>query len=75
MYEEIKTFDVEESKREICIIMELCDGGELFDFIVERGSVTEMEVSKIVRGLCDALKYLHGEGIGKYIYAAAHPYR
>jgi serine/threonine protein kinase len=39
----------------IYIIMELMSGGELFDYVVKKGTLTEEEASRIVRKVTDAL--------------------
>lgn len=38
-------------------------GGELFDRIVEKGFYTEMDASRLIRQVLDAVNYLHSLGI------------
>uniref|UniRef100_A0A4W5Q072 Calcium/calmodulin-dependent protein kinase 1Db n=1 Tax=Hucho hucho TaxID=62062 RepID=A0A4W5Q072_9TELE len=38
-------------------------GGELFDRIVEKGFYTEMDASKLIKQVLDAVNYLHAMGI------------
>lgn len=38
-------------------------GGELFDRIVEKGFYTEMDASRLIRQVLDAVNYLHSMGI------------
>ena len=50
------------------VVMELMEGGELFDRIKERNRAgdsqfTEREAAKIVHHICKAVHYLHGHGI------------
>ena len=45
------------------IVMELCTGGELFDRIVEKEYYTEEEARKCVKGVAEALKYCHANGV------------
>lgn len=45
------------------IVMELMSGGELFDYVVQRGTLTEEEASGIVRKVVSALVYMHGKNI------------
>jgi len=52
-----------ESDVDICIVMELCKGGELFNRIVERGSFSEKEASRTLRQICTAVQFLHSKGI------------
>lgn len=39
--------------------MELCTGGELFDFIIERGYLTELGAAKIFKQMLHAINYCH----------------
>lgn len=52
-----------EDNKYIYIITELCQGGDLFDFIkdhiLNKGSFTETDVSKMMRTLLNAINYLH----------------
>eukprot|EP01118_Nematostelium_gracile_P002318 TRINITY_DN1254_c0_g1_i3.p1 TRINITY_DN1254_c0_g1~~TRINITY_DN1254_c0_g1_i3.p1 ORF type:complete len:304 (-),score=59.35 TRINITY_DN1254_c0_g1_i3:174-1085(-) len=52
-----------ESDIDVCIVMELCEGGELFNRIVEKGSFTEKEASRTLRQITTAVQYLHSKGI------------
>ena len=38
-------------------------GGELFDRIVEKGFYTEMDASRLIRQVLDAVNYLHSMSI------------
>ena len=55
--------DVYITPHKIYIIMELMEGGELFDYVVERGTLTELEASDLVRQVTSALEYMHSQGI------------
>jgi len=55
--------DMFESDTELCLVMELVTGGELFDKIVEKGQYTEKEASIIVKKLLQAVEYLHNNNI------------
>ena len=57
MYEVIAT------ESSIWIVTELCSGGELFDYLVEKGRLTEEEAKIIFGQLCLAVAYLHDKGI------------
>ena len=46
------------STQKIYIIMEFMDGGELFDYVVEKGTLTEEEASQIVRVVLSAVRYV-----------------
>ncbi|GKY95469.1 hypothetical protein MPSEU_000508500 [Mayamaea pseudoterrestris] len=56
----IRLYDVYVCATEkIYIIMELMEGGELFDYVVEKGTLTEEEASRIVRNVISAIAYMH----------------
>lgn len=41
----------------------MASGGELFDRICEKGSYTEQDAANIIRTICDAVAYLHDNGV------------
>ncbi|CAL8291619.1 unnamed protein product [Boreogadus saida] len=55
--------DIYESHNHLYLIMQLVSGGELFDRIVEKGFYTEMDASRLIRQVLDAVNYLHSMGI------------
>ncbi|KAJ2919547.1 hypothetical protein MD484_g950, partial [Candolleomyces efflorescens] len=57
MYEVIAT------ESAIWIVTELCSGGELFDYLVEKERLPEDEAKIIFGQLCLAVAYLHDNGI------------
>ncbi|KAH0828692.1 Pkinase-domain-containing protein [Lanmaoa asiatica] len=57
MYEVIAT------ESHIWIVTELCSGGELFDYLAEKGRLSEDEARIIFGQLCLAVAYLHHKGI------------
>lgn len=57
MYEVIAT------ESHIWIVTELCSGGELFDYLAEKGRLSEDEARIIFGQLCLAVAYLHDKGI------------
>lgn len=63
----IKLYEVYESKNSIYLIMEKCNGGELFDNIIEhitKGQMySEKQVSEIVLQILSAINYCHKNGI------------
>mmetsp|Transcript_51607 Transcript_51607/g.102520 ORF Transcript_51607/g.102520 Transcript_51607/m.102520 type:complete len:610 (+) Transcript_51607:41-1870(+) len=44
-------------------VMELCEGGELFDRIIERKFITERKSADVLKQVCSALFYAHNKGI------------
>jgi len=45
------------------IVMEMAEGGELFDRLVERGAYSEAQASEIMLQIVDSVSYLHQQGI------------
>jgi hypothetical protein len=59
----IQLYDVYISEEKIYIVMELMTGGELFDYVVQKGTLTEEEASRIVRMVTSALVYMHSKNV------------
>ena len=59
----ITLYDVYISDEKIYIVMELMSGGELFDYVVNKGTLNEEEASKIVQKVTSALVYMHSKNI------------
>lgn len=59
----IKLVDVLESENELNIVMELCEGGELFDRIKEKRQYSEKEAQEVLRQICLGLDTLHSRRI------------
>lgn len=47
----------------MCIVMELCGGGELFGSIVRRGALSERDAAGLMRHVVGAVAQMHGQGI------------
>lgn len=52
--------DVMETSGHLYIVMECCEGGELFDRIQELGSFTEAGAQGVLRDIITGLQYMHG---------------
>lgn len=61
----IKMHDVYESPSELQIVMEVCEGGELFDRIKEQpdGNYSENDAADVLRQIAEGLKYMHDHKI------------
>lgn len=60
----VKFYDYFEDEKSLYIVMEYCQGGELFDYAEKRRfKLGEKRVSKIIKDLSSALKYLHSFNI------------
>lgn len=59
----MQIFEFYEDKKNFYIITEFCDGGELFDKIVEKGTLSESEAAGIMKQLLSAVSYIHANQI------------
>jgi serine/threonine protein kinase len=56
-------FDQWESADEFCLVIELCEGGDLFSQMIERGAYTERDAANACGQLAAALAYIHSHGV------------
>lgn len=59
----IRIFDYFEDKKSYYLVMEYCEGGELFDKIKKGVKMTEGEAAKVMRQVISVLAYCHDLGI------------
>jgi len=59
----IKLFETFEDSKFVYLVMELCEGGELFDKIIEKGSFTESQARNYFRQMISAVNYIHSKRI------------
>ena len=59
----VRLYEVYENEAEVCLVMELAKGGELFDRLVEVGSLEEREAGRVMAQLLEAVSDLHSRGI------------
>lgn len=59
----IKLYEVYEADKHVHLVMEVLDGGELFNRIRNKGTYTEADAIKVTRNILEALAYLHDKGI------------
>lgn len=52
-----------ESRREVLVVMEHVDGGQLFDALISDGAYSEWDARRFVKDTLEALKFLHGRGV------------
>lgn len=57
-----KLYQVIETDNKIFLVQEFCEGGELFDYIVDRTYLKEDEARKFYRQLLSAIGYIHSKG-------------
>uniref|UniRef100_A0A7S0WKH2 Calcium-dependent protein kinase n=1 Tax=Chlamydomonas leiostraca TaxID=1034604 RepID=A0A7S0WKH2_9CHLO len=54
---------VYEDKSNVCLVMEVCTGGELFDSIVKRGHYTEKDAATLIRTIVGVVAHCHNMGV------------
>jgi len=59
----MQIFEFYEDKKHFQIITELCEGGELFDMIVQKGNFNEDEAAWVMKQLLSAVNYIHTNSI------------
>ncbi|XP_048881459.1 death-associated protein kinase 2 [Brienomyrus brachyistius] len=58
--------DVFESRAEVVLIVELIRGGELFDFVAEKESLTEREAIEFLEQILHGVQYMHSKRIAHF---------
>jgi len=59
----LQLFEVVATENNIWLVSELCAGGELFDYLVEKGRLAETEAKRIFGQLCLGVGYIHRQGV------------
>lgn len=59
----IQLYEIIESQHKIYLVIELCEGKELFDYIVDNQRLEEAEACKFFQELIDGVEYLHSQNI------------
>lgn len=59
----LQLFEVIQTESYIWMILELCAGGELYDYVISRGKLSEMEACSMFGQICLGLAYIHDQGI------------
>ena len=59
----IKVFEMYETSENFLIIMEYCEGGELFNYIVEHQRLSEEETAYFFYQLINGIEYIHSQKI------------
>jgi len=55
----VELYEVLQDNKNVYLIMEYVDGGELFDFIVQRGEISILEAWKLFSQIVEGLEYCH----------------
>ena len=59
----IKVFKIYEEKNNFSLIMEYCEDGELFNYIVKKQRLSEEEASYFFYQIINGIEYIHSKGI------------
>ena len=59
----MQIFEFYEDKKNFYIITEFCEGGELFDKVVEKGNFSEEDAAGVMKQLISAINYIHSNKI------------
>ena len=59
----IKVYQIYEDDNNYLIIMEYCEGGELFNYIVEKQKLSENETAFFYYQIIEGIEYIHSKGI------------
>ncbi|CAB1414212.1 unnamed protein product, partial [Pleuronectes platessa] len=62
----ITLHEVFENKAEVILILELVAGGELFDFLAEKESLSEEEATQFLKQILEGVLYLHSKQIAHF---------
>lgn len=58
-----KLFETFEQGRQLYLVLEFCEGGDLFERIIQRGSISEADAAGIVLQVASGLRYAHARKI------------
>ena len=59
----IKLYEILETFERIYLVMEFCEGGDLYNYILTRGHLTERQSCRFFHDIIEALIYLHSQNI------------
>ncbi|NXY85250.1 DAPK3 kinase, partial [Alcedo cyanopectus] len=62
----IQLHDIYENKTDVVLILELVSGGELFDFLAQKESLSEEEATRFIKQILDGVNYLHSKKIAHF---------
>lgn len=62
----ISLHDVYENRTDVVLILELVSGGELFDFLAQKESLSEEEATDFIKQILDGVQYLHSKKIAHF---------
>ena len=57
----ITLHDIFENRTDVVLILELVSGGELFDFLAQKESLSEEEATSFIKQILEGVNYLHAK--------------
>ncbi|XP_029909450.1 death-associated protein kinase 2 [Myripristis murdjan] len=58
--------DVYENRTDVVLVLELVSGGELFDFLAQKESLSEEEATQFIKQILAGVQYLHSKRIAHF---------
>lgn len=52
-----------EEARDFILVLDLIEGGEMFQYLIDNGAYSEWEAARLIREVASALAFLHGVGL------------
>ena len=52
-----------EEENDFILILDLIEGGEMFEYLIDNGAYSEYEAARLIREVASALAFLHGVGL------------
>ncbi|KAL0968911.1 hypothetical protein UPYG_G00273570 [Umbra pygmaea] len=62
----VQLHDVYETRTDVVLILELVSGGELFDFLARKESLSEEEATQFIKQILQGVHYLHSRKIAHF---------
>ncbi|CEM02372.1 unnamed protein product [Vitrella brassicaformis CCMP3155] len=59
----VRLYETFEDPTDIYLVMEMCQGGELFDRLLDEGTFTEEDAARLLRQILSAIQYCHNCGV------------
>ena len=59
----VRLYDVYEDQKYICLVMELMNGEDLFQYLQKENIIPENKAREIIKILIDSIRYCHLNGI------------
>lgn len=59
----VRLYETFEDKQQVYLVMEVCNGGELFDTIIDQGFFSERDAGIVIKQVLSAVCYMHSQGV------------